>query len=146
MWILAQDDGTSAAGVTVAVLIYLAFIVIALVGYWKLFTKIGLPGWMGIVPFVNIYMIYKARGVRSAGLWLILSLIPIVNIVAAWFLASDTAEIFDKGIGWKLFLFFIPGLSHLILAFGSARANPANIAPGVGLNAGGASGAWGAPA
>ena len=104
-------------------------------GYWKVFTKIGLPGWMGIVPFVNVYMIFEARGERDPVLWLILSLIPCVNIVALWFLANDTAEMFGKEDGWKLFLFFIPGISHLVLGMGSAQAVPANIAPGVGINA-----------
>ncbi len=88
---------------------------------------------MGIVPFVNVYMIFKARGKRPPLLWLILSIIPIINIIAAVFLASDTAELFGKGLGWKIFLFFIPGLSHLVLGFGSAQADPANMAPGVGL-------------
>ena len=41
---------------------------------------------------------------------------------------------FDKEIGWKIFLFLLPGIAHLVLGFGSARANPARIAPGVGLN------------
>ncbi len=64
-----------------------------------------------------------------------------LGIVAWYFLCSDTAEIFDKGFGWKLVLFLFPGIGHLILGFGSAQANPANMAPGVGLNKGG----YGAP-
>src|SRR5215217_3493776 len=124
----------SAGGVALGI-IYAALFIIALVGYWLLFVKLGLPGWMGIVPFVNVYMIFKARGLRSPVLWLILSLIPCINIIAAWFLASDTAELFGKMIGWKVFLFLIPGLSHLILAFGSSEVERANLAPGVGVNA-----------
>jgi hypothetical protein len=134
---LSQSSSSSSgggAGVAVFVVIYLAILVVALVGYWKVFTKIGLPGWMGIVPFVNIYMIFKARGQREPVLWLILCLIPCVNIIGLWFLASDTAEIFDKELGWKVFLFLIPGISHLVLGFGDAQADPSHIAPGVGLN------------
>ncbi|MFV0316841.1 MAG: DUF5684 domain-containing protein [Microthrixaceae bacterium] len=135
-------DGSGAvagAGLTIfLVVLYLALIVVMFVGYWKLFTKLGLPGWMGIVPFVSQYMVYKARGQRPPLLWLILLLIPCIDIIALWFLASDTAEMFGKGIGWKLFLFFIPGLSHLILAFGSSEGVPQNMAMGVGLNRAGA--------
>lgn len=130
------DSSSSGGGAAAAVFVvlYLAIFVVVLVGYWKVFTKLGLPGWMGIVPFVNIYMIFKARGQREPVLWLILCLIPCVNIIGLWFLASDTAEMFDKELGWKVFLFLIPGISHLVLGFGSAQADPSNIAPGVGLN------------
>lgn len=136
--LLQSTDSTDTAGAVgfgVLILIFLAFIVITLVGYWKLFTKLGLPGWMGVVPFVNVYMIYKARGEHEPVLWLVLSFIPLINIVALWFLASDTAELFGRELGWKLFLFFIPGLSHVVLGFGSAEADRTRIAPGVGLNA-----------
>jgi hypothetical protein len=127
-------DAGGMAAFAILGLVYLAFFVVMLIGYWKVFAKIGLPGWMGIVPFVNVYMIFKARGERDPVLWLILSLIPCVNIVAIWFLANDTAEMFGKEVGWKLFLFFIPGISHIALGMGSAQAVPANIAPGVGIN------------
>lgn len=113
-----------------------ALLVLTLIGYWKVFTKIGLPGWMGIIPFVNVYMIFRARGEHEPVVFLILCLIPCVNIIGYWFLASDTADMFDKGIGWKLFLFFIPGLSHIVLGLGDSAVAPANVAPGVGVNEG----------
>ena len=49
--------------------------------------------------------------------------------------APRAAELFGKGLGWKIFLFIFPGLSHLILGFGSSPADRSMIAPGVGLNA-----------
>lgn len=136
--LLAQTTSRSgSAGVAVVfVLIALVLTVVMFAGYWKVFTKMGLPGWMGIIPFVNVYMLFKARGQHEPVVWLILSLIPCINIIAMWFLANDTAEIFGKELGWKLFLFFIPGISHLVLGFGSDQAVAANMAPGVGLNKG----------
>ena len=138
---LAQDfetttssNGGGFAAFGILMVIYLALFVVFLIGYWKVFTKLGLPGWMGIIPLVNVYMLFKARGQHEPVVWLILSLIPCINIIAMWFLANDTAELFGKEFGWKLFLFLIPGLSHIILGLGSATAVPANIAPGVGLN------------
>jgi len=126
----------SSAGTAFGVVLGVGLTILALIAYWRLFVKIGLPGWMGIVPFVNVYMIYKARGSRSPVLWLILTLIPCISIIAYWFVANDTAEIFGKHLGWKLLLFFIPGISHLVLAFGSAEVDRAHVAPGVGVNAG----------
>ncbi len=128
------DTTANAVGISVGVIVWLGFMALFLVGYWKVFTKIGLPGWMGIIPFVNVYMLFKARGERDPVVWLILSLIPCINIIAMWFLANDTAELFDKEIGWKLFLFFIPGISHLVLGFGESQVNPLKVAPGVGMN------------
>lgn len=128
------NDAAGAGLFAVFGLLWLAFFVLFLVGYWKVFTKLGLPGWMGIIPFVNVYMIFKARGEHEPVVFLILCLIPCVNIIGFWFLASDTAETFGKEIGWKIFLFLLPGISHLVLGFGSAQADPRNIAPGVGLN------------
>lgn len=130
--LLAQEsnDGATIAGGLVG----LIWILIILIGYWKVFTKLGLPGWMGIVPFVNVYMIYKARGQHAPVLWLILCFIPCVNIIALWVLASDTAELFGKGFVWKLFLFLLPGLAHLVLGYGNADADRGALAPGVGLN------------
>lgn len=132
-----SSSSNAGAGATIAILflVYIAMIVVMAVAYWKVFTKLGLPGWMGIIPFVNVYMIFKARGQHEPIVFLILCLIPCINIIGYWFVASDTAELFGKELGWKLFLFFLPGISHLVLGFGSAQADRMAIAPGVGLNA-----------
>lgn len=131
----SSGSGGGAGFVAIMLVVYLAIFVVFLVGYWKVFTKLGLPGWMGIIPFVNVYMLFKARGKHEPVVWLILSLIPCINIVAMWMLANDTAELFGKELGWKLFLFFIPGISHLVLGFGGADVDRTALAPGVGLNA-----------
>ena len=44
------------------------------------------------------------------GLGMILLLIPCINIVAAWFLAADTAKLFGKELGWAILLFIFPGI------------------------------------
>jgi hypothetical protein len=134
--LLAQssNDTSWVGAVTLGAIVAVGWTIFILVGYWKLFTKLGLPGWMGLIPFVNFYMIFKARGQHSPLLWLIISLIPCVQVVALWVLASDTAELFGKGFGWKLLLFIFPGFSHLVLAYGGSEADRSALAPGVGLN------------
>jgi len=139
---LAQDFATTTssngggfAAFGILMVIYLALFVVFLIGYWKVFTKLGLPGWMGIIPLVNVYMLFKARGQHEPVVWLILSLIPCINIIAMWMLANDTAELFGKELGWKIFLFLIPGISHIVLGFGSAEVDRTALAPGVGFNA-----------
>lgn len=121
-------------------------LVLEIVAMWVIFTKIGLPGWMGIVPFVNIFMVYKARGLRSPALWLLLYvlgtpslglrgdlIVPavvlgVLFVIARWFFCSDLAEMFGKSTGWKVFLFLVPGLADLMLAFGDSKADKRNIA------------------
>lgn len=139
---LAQDfetttssNGGGFAAFGILMVIYLALFVVFLIGYWKVFTKLGLPGWMGIIPLVNVYMLFKARGQHEPVVWLILSLIPCINIIAMWMLANDTVELFGKELGWKIFLFLIPGISHIVLGFGSAEVDRSALAPGVGFNA-----------
>ena len=112
----------------------LVWVLFLLIGFWRVFTKLGLPGWMGLVPFVNVYMLFRARGQHEPVLWLVLSLIPCVQIVALWVLSSDTAELFGKGFVWKLFLFLFPGFAHLVLGYGDSQADRGALAQGVGLN------------
>ena len=69
----ASDTGSLVAAWASLIVVF-GLIVLVFVGYWRLFTKIGLPGWMGIVPFVNVYMIFRARGQHEPALWLILCL------------------------------------------------------------------------
>ena len=116
---LAQSDSSSGAGIGFAVVLWLVLLAIYVVAMWKLFTKMGQPGWVGIIPLLNAYGIYKLAG--RDWWWVILLLIPCINIVAAWFLASDTAKLFGKELGWTIVLFFFPGIGHIILAFGDSQ-------------------------
>ena len=65
-------------------------------------------------------------------MWLILSLIPCINIIAMWMLANDTAELFGKELGWKIFLFLIPGISHIVPASAAPRSTAAPWPPASG--------------
>ncbi len=62
----------------VFILLYLAIVAIAIVGYWKLFEKAHKPGWASLIPIYNIIVLFEIIG-RPA--WhLILIFIPFVNI------------------------------------------------------------------
>ena len=120
-------SGGSAGMLATVSLISLAILVITLVAMWKIFVKMGEPGWKGLIPIYNVFKIYEISG-RSG--WLVLLfLIPCINLVAAWLLADSLGNIFGKSFGYKIGLFLIPGIMHLVLGFGSSQA--------VGLNGGG---------
>jgi hypothetical protein len=117
---LAQNNNAAgAAGGAVILLIQLAILVVVIAGLWKTFTKAGHAGWLAIIPIVNLYFLCKIAG--RPGWWLILFLIPIVNIVVTAILCNDIAKSFGKGILFAVGLFFLAPIFYCILGFGSAQ-------------------------
>jgi uncharacterized protein DUF5684 len=96
------------------------FGLLMIIALWKVFTKAGRPGWAAIIPIYNIYTLLKVAG--RPGWWLILLLIPVVNIVVAIIVSLDVAKAFGKGGLFGFFgLFVFSLIGYLILGFGGAR-------------------------
>src|ERR1041385_337752 len=98
---------------------WLAFTVLMLAAWWKVFTKAGQPGWACIIPIYNIYIWCKIVG-RPAW-WILLLLIPFVNFVICIILCIDLAKSFGKGAGFGLGIAFLGIIFFPILGFGSAQ-------------------------
>lgn len=113
---------SSAAGAGVGVLLFLVYIgiiVLYIAGLWKVFEKAGQQGWLAIIPILNIYILIRIAG--REGWWILLFLIPCINIVVAAIVYIDVAAKFGKGVGygvgmWLLGFIFIP-----MLGFGDAE-------------------------
>ncbi len=103
----------------VMMIIYLAIIVIIIAGMWMVFTKAGKPGWAVIIPIYNIIVLLQI--VRRPLWWIILCLIPLVNLVIFILIAIDLAKAFGKGVGFAMGLVFLPFIFYPVLGFGSAR-------------------------
>lgn len=101
------------------------FGVIALVGLWKVYTKAGQPGWAAIIPIYNI--IVFLRIVRRPIWWILLLLIPIVNVVTYIVIEYELAKSFGKGVGFTILLIFLPFIGYPILGFGDAKYNAAQL-------------------
>jgi hypothetical protein len=99
-------------------LIYLAFIVIYIVGLWKVFEKAGEAGWKSIIPIWNT--IVELRIVGYSPWYLLVFLIPLVNIVFAVIVAYKLAKSFGYGVGMTI-LEFVFGIGILIIGFGDAK-------------------------
>lgn len=99
-------------------IVYLAIIVLMIVAWWKIFEKAGKPGWAAIVPIYNIIVLCEIVG-RPAW-WVVLFLIPCVNIVAHIIISLDLAKSFGKDVGFGVGLIILPYIFGLILGFGSA--------------------------
>ncbi|WP_253839135.1 DUF5684 domain-containing protein [Actinokineospora globicatena] len=101
------------------VVVILAISLIGIISLWKVFTKAGQPGWAAIVPIYNTYVLLKVVG--RPGWWLVLFLIPFVNLVIVIIVFVDLAKAFGKSGGFAALLFFFSFIAMPILAFGSAR-------------------------
>lgn len=109
---------------------FLVLLVVYIAAFWKVFVKAGKPGWAAIIPIYNIFILLQIVG-RPIW-WIVLFLIPIVNIIISLIISMDLAKAFGKSqvfgiVGLWLFSF----IGYLILGFGSAKyvgvaAAPAN--------------------
>lgn len=99
-------------------LIQLAVIVLVIAGVWKTFTKANQPGWAAIIPIFNVYTMTKIVG--RPWWFILLLLIPLVNIVVAIVLSIDLAKSFGKGAGFGLGIALLGFIFYPILGFGDA--------------------------
>jgi uncharacterized membrane protein YhaH (DUF805 family) len=112
-------SSSNTGGVIVGVLVGLVVVVFLIAATWKVFTKAGKPGWAAIIPFYNTYVLCKIAG--RPGWWLVLFIIPLVNIVISIIVAIDVAKAFGKGGAFGFFLLWLlPIIGYPILGFGGA--------------------------
>lgn len=114
-----MEDFTDILFGGIAVMSYIGVIVLTLMGMWRVFQKAGQPGWACIIPFYNVYILLKVAG--KPGWWLILYLIPLVNIVISIIVIISLARSFDKDAGFAVGLIFLPFIFYPILGLGKAE-------------------------
>jgi len=108
-------------------LIGLAVVIVVIAGVWKVFTKAGKPGWASLIPIYNAIVILEIAG-RPLW-WIILYLIPIVNIVVGIIVMLDLARSFGKGPGFGIGLVFLSFIFFPILGLGDSQyVGPARTA------------------
>jgi hypothetical protein len=97
--------------------LYLVFVVAVIVGWWMIFTKAGEAGWKSIIPIWNILVLLRIVG--REWWWILLMLIPIVNLIVWIIVALDLAKSFGRGTGFGIGLIILAPIFSLILGFGS---------------------------
>ena len=100
-------------------LVWLAVTILLIVSLWKIFTKAGQPGWASIIPIYNIIVLLQIAG--KPVWWIILLLIPLVNLIVGIITIVALAGKFGKGVGYAIGMIILPIIFYPILAFGSAR-------------------------
>lgn len=121
MLLFAQEggEGAAAAGGMVMMLIQIAIVVVSIAGMWTTFAKAGKPGWAAIIPIYNIIVWLEIVG-RPIW-WVVLFLIPCVNVIIAAILSIDMAKSFGKGAGFGVGLWLLGFIFWPLLGFGNAR-------------------------
>ena len=125
----------------VSSLIQVVIILLNIIGLFKIYQKMGKPGWKGIIPFYNMYGLYDelwdkkyfwvyllAQAVmlnRSSPSGLLFSVADLVlsvaMIVVVMKLYIKLAKAFGKGTGFGVLTFFFAPICLAVLGFGSAE-------------------------
>lgn len=103
----------------VMMLLWLAIAVVIIAAFWKVFAKAGEPGWAAIVPIYNLIVLLKIAG--KPIWWIVLCVIPLVNLIPGIMVPLAIAEKFGKGVGFGVGLILLPFIFYPILGFGDAR-------------------------
>ena len=123
-----EVDAAGGAGAGIAMLIYLAILIVMIIGCWKSYSKAGQPGWACIIPIYNMIVWLQICG-RPIW-WFILLLIPLVNIIIFLIVCIDFAKSFGKGAGFGIGIFLIPFVFIPMIGFGSASYQGPSAAKG----------------
>lgn len=111
-WFTGFFMGTRAGFAWAALILYI-------VAMWIIFQKAKKPGWAVLIPFYNIIVCLDIVG--RPWWWILLLLVPIVNIVIAIILTHDLSVAFKRDAWFTVGLIFFPWIFAPILAFGKDK-------------------------
>lgn len=117
-------DAYEAALITMGIGVYmvclvigLIFLVLTLIGLWKIYAKAGKPGWASLVPLYREYCLFDIAW--GSGWMFLLMFVPCVNFVISIILCFKLAKAFGRGTGFGFGLLFLTPIFLLILGFGN---------------------------
>lgn len=99
--------------------------IVSIIGMWKVFTKMGIPGWKSIIPIYSIWVLYEGVGMMG---WLsLIMLVPGLNIIVLLLNILSRVRLangFGKSGGYAVGLILLEPIFICMLGFGSAKWNP----------------------
>ncbi len=129
MFTLLQADYSEAAAAgigTGGILFSLALYAFFTYCMYKLFLKAGVNNpWMAFIPI--LMYIPMLQLVKKPTWWVILMLIPLVNIIFGIIVLIRFAKAFGHGTGYAILLIFFGFIMIPIMAFGSDTYHPENL-------------------
>ncbi len=103
-----------------ALIVGLIFLLLGIICLWIIFRKADQPGWLSLIPFVNLFILVKISG--KPGWWfLVIMFVPFIGAILYILSQISLAERFGKGALFGIGLIFLPMIFYPILAFGSAE-------------------------
>jgi hypothetical protein len=84
-----------------------------------IYNKAGKPWWAAIVPIYNIIVYLEIIG--KPWWWLLLLLIPFVNVIIGIIMIHGLSKAFGHGVGFTLGLIFLGFIFMPVLAFGKSK-------------------------
>lgn len=93
-------------------IIALIVLVYTVVLYWRIFQKSGHSGWIALIPFANMWVLFKIGALPG-----ILSLIPIVNVILYVVVKWRIVRKFGMGIVMAIFGIVFPYIPLTCIAF-----------------------------
>lgn len=101
------------------VAVYAIVILLFVASMWKIFTKAGKPGWAAIIPIYNFIVLLEIIG--KPIWWLLMFLLPGVNLVFMIWMLNLLSKSFGKGAGFTIGMLLLPFIFYPVLGFGSAQ-------------------------
>jgi uncharacterized membrane protein YhaH (DUF805 family) len=114
-----QMEALAGAAMIFMLVFFVVFVLVPIAGMWKIFTKAGKPGWAAIVPIYNLYVMLQIVG--RPGWWIVLMIVPVINIIVGILVLLDLAKAFGKSGAYAIGMFFLPFIFLPMLGFGSSR-------------------------
>ena len=97
----------------------IALIVFFVIVEWKIYEKAGQSGWACLIPIYNIIIFLRIIG--KPWWWIILFMIPGVNIVFAIWATNLLSKSFGKSEGFTVGLILLGFIFYPILGLGDAE-------------------------
>jgi len=99
----------------IILIIQFAIAVFMIYSLWKVYEKLGLPGWAAIVPIYN--MIVLGQRFKWETMKIVFLFIPILNIYFGILLMKEITDRFGKSTGFLIGTIFLSFIFLPLLAF-----------------------------
>lgn len=96
-----------------------AAIILLLVSMWKVYRKLGKPGWATLVPVYNMVVLLKA--INRPMWWIVLLFIPMLDLIVTFIIITELLRGFGKGTLFSIGTVLFPFIFWPIIAFGRAE-------------------------
>lgn len=113
---IVAQPGPAGGVLIVTLIVALLLALVNFASWWRIFAKADYPGWLAIIPVVNVLTLLHM--LDKPWWWLLLLFVPFVNIVIIIILFEELAHAFGQGTGFAVGLFFLTLIFAALLGFG----------------------------